>query len=199
MSRTVKIISVFLLVAGIILLALPIIFIWLISDYERYVWLINGPYPFSHLGGGPFQLWVMTLLGFLGVISLAISILFRKNKGAFDMKTTTLVIAFLLGIVGVFLTLKPLQSAVVNSFEECVEAGYPVAESYPRQWQCATPDPDGRSFVETVPPDSLVTEKPTGDSDVVCTMDVKQCPDGTYVGRIPPDCEFAPCPGKKAQ
>ena len=27
-----------------------------------------------------------------------------------------------------------------------------------------------------------------------CTRDAKQCPDGSYVGRIPPSCEFAPCP-----
>ncbi len=29
---------------------------------------------------------------------------------------------------------------------------------------------------------------------VACTQDAKLCPDGTYVGRVPPDCEFAPCP-----
>ncbi|MCX6813099.1 MAG: GerMN domain-containing protein [Candidatus Azambacteria bacterium] len=29
---------------------------------------------------------------------------------------------------------------------------------------------------------------------VACTRDVKLCPDGSYVGRIPPKCEFAPCP-----
>jgi hypothetical protein len=29
----------------------------------------------------------------------------------------------------------------------------------------------------------------------VCTMDAKLCPDGSYVGRIAPNCEFAPCPG----
>ena len=29
---------------------------------------------------------------------------------------------------------------------------------------------------------------------VVCTTDVKLCSDGSYVGRVPPDCEFAPCP-----
>jgi hypothetical protein len=28
----------------------------------------------------------------------------------------------------------------------------------------------------------------------VCTADAKICPDGSAVGRIPPDCEFAPCP-----
>lgn len=26
-----------------------------------------------------------------------------------------------------------------------------------------------------------------------CTMDAKVCPDGTYVGRIPPYCQFAAC------
>ena len=30
---------------------------------------------------------------------------------------------------------------------------------------------------------------------VACTMDAKICPDGSAVGRIGPDCEFAPCPG----
>jgi len=29
---------------------------------------------------------------------------------------------------------------------------------------------------------------------VACTMDAKICPDGTSVGRVAPDCEFAPCP-----
>lgn len=32
---------------------------------------------------------------------------------------------------------------------------------------------------------------------VACTMDAKQCPDGSYVGRIGPDCEFATCPSAK--
>lgn len=29
---------------------------------------------------------------------------------------------------------------------------------------------------------------------VACTQDALLCPDGSYVGRVPPDCEFAPCP-----
>ncbi len=29
---------------------------------------------------------------------------------------------------------------------------------------------------------------------VVCTLDAKMCPDGSYVGRISPNCEFAMCP-----
>ncbi|MBI3115305.1 MAG: hypothetical protein HYZ09_02320 [Candidatus Kerfeldbacteria bacterium] len=29
---------------------------------------------------------------------------------------------------------------------------------------------------------------------VACTADAKQCPDGSYVSRVPPSCEFAACP-----
>ncbi len=29
---------------------------------------------------------------------------------------------------------------------------------------------------------------------VACTMDAMQCPDGSYVGRVAPSCQFAPCP-----
>lgn len=31
----------------------------------------------------------------------------------------------------------------------------------------------------------------------VCTLDAKLCTDGTAVGRVPPDCDFAPCPSQK--
>jgi hypothetical protein len=33
-----------------------------------------------------------------------------------------------------------------------------------------------------------------GSGGVACTQDAKQCPDGSFVGRVPPTCEFAPCP-----
>ncbi len=29
---------------------------------------------------------------------------------------------------------------------------------------------------------------------VFCTMDAMECPDGSFVGRIAPNCEFAACP-----
>ena len=33
------------------------------------------------------------------------------------------------------------------------------------------------------------------DTDVIaCPQDARQCADGSYVGRVPPDCEFLPCP-----
>ncbi len=43
------------------------------------------------------------------------------------------------------------------------------------------------TVIDKVPPE-------TEDEIVFCTMDVKICPDGSAVGRIAPDCEFASCP-----
>lgn len=36
----------------------------------------------------------------------------------------------------------------------------------------------------------LVSTPPTS----ICTLDAKICPDGSSVGRVPPNCDFAPCP-----
>ncbi len=36
-----------------------------------------------------------------------------------------------------------------------------------------------------------VLKKP---AQVACTQEAKQCPDGSYVGRVGPNCDFAPCP-----
>ncbi|MBC7836206.1 hypothetical protein H7X87_00295 [Acetobacteraceae bacterium] len=35
---------------------------------------------------------------------------------------------------------------------------------------------------------------PWAEERVVCTADAQQCPDGSYVGRTGPNCEFASCP-----
>lgn len=35
-------------------------------------------------------------------------------------------------------------------------------------------------------------------SPVACTQEAKQCPDGSYVGRTGPNCEFAACPGSSS-
>ena len=41
-----------------------------------------------------------------------------------------------------------------------------------------------------------VMEEPT-DEGTFCTADAKLCPDGSYVGRQGPRCEFAPCPDER--
>jgi tryptophan-rich sensory protein len=36
--------------------------------------------------------------------------------------------------------------------------------------------------------------KVSPEDSVFCTLEAKLCPDGSYVGRTAPDCEFSPCP-----
>lgn len=46
----------------------------------------------------------------------------------------------------------------------------------------------------------LLMKQPTKESPtppnggVACTMEAKQCPDGSYVSRTGPKCEFSACP-----
>lgn len=59
----------------------------------------------------------------------------------------TIVIAVVaLTLVLVFFVLDDQQNQAINSFDECVAAGYPVLESYPEQ--CKTPD--GKSFTRDI-------------------------------------------------
>jgi hypothetical protein len=51
-----------------------------------------------------------------------------------------------------------------------------------------TPDPTTTSY--------SVDLAVSCDEPVVCTADVKICPDGSGVPRVPPTCEFAACPGE---
>lgn len=37
---------------------------------------------------------------------------------------------------------------------------------------------------------------PEEPEQVFCTQDAKLCPDGSYVGRVPPSCGFAACPSE---
>ena len=89
----------------------------------------------------------------------------------------------------------PVQNEI-TSFEECQAAGYPIMESYPER--CAIPD--GKTFTRTIVPEPSVTDqnkpvgpKPVPEEPVICTMDAFQCPDGSWVGRTGPNCEFV-CP-----
>lgn len=48
-------------------------------------------------------------------------------------------------------------------------------------------------------PPKQPADKPTTPEPVFCTMDAKLCPDGSYVGRTGPNCEFTPCPTSPSQ
>ena len=39
----------------------------------------------------------------------------------------------------------------------------------------------------------------TQNQPIACTADAKICPDGTAVGRVGPNCEFAPCPNNQSK
>jgi hypothetical protein len=43
-------------------------------------------------------------------------------------------------------------------------------------------------------PDPAEFKNPNEKEPVACTMDAKLCPDGSYVGRVGPNCEFKECP-----
>ncbi len=68
------------------------------------------------------------------------------------MKKTIVILLVIFLIVGGFMFLYKEASSPslsqIKSFEDCVDAGYPILESYPRQ--CNTPD--GRNFVEDITP-----------------------------------------------
>lgn len=41
-----------------------------------------------------------------------------------------------------------------------------------------------------------IIDIPNSNNPIMCTMDAKQCPDGSYVGRTGPNCEFEKCPSE---
>lgn len=51
----------------------------------------------------------------------------------------------------------------------------------------------GMNYQKIIEENRKISATPTPTKSVACTMEVKICPGGTPVGRVPPDCEFAPC------
>ena len=55
--------------------------------------------------------------------------------------------------------------------------------------------PESNLFIDKLTPtSSLLRKESPSENAIRCTADVKKCPDGSYIGRIPPSCSFAPCP-----
>ena len=55
-------------------------------------------------------------------------------------------------------------------------------------------DATAEPVVEVPEQPAAPAEEPAVEEPVACTMDAKVCPDGSSVGRVAPDCEFAACP-----
>jgi hypothetical protein len=70
-----------LLGAGLLLVASPIVISWFIhGDTERYLWIINGPVPFSSLGSGPIQLYLYAGLVAFGCILIVTALVARRRS-----------------------------------------------------------------------------------------------------------------------
>ncbi len=57
-----------------------ILYLFIHGNYERYIWILNGPYPFSHFGGGPFQLFMYAILFIVGICIMGISRTMKKRS-----------------------------------------------------------------------------------------------------------------------
>ncbi len=79
---------------------------------------------------------------------------------------------------------------IEGGFSACVQASARTKGfgSFVRQLRSITPNPNTTAY-------SLNPVAACTDDVTFCTEDAKQCPDGSYVGRVAPSCEFAPCPG----
>lgn len=69
-----------LLGLGLIFVISPIVLYWFIhGNYERYFRIINGPYPFSNFGSGPFQLFIYAGLFLLGIVLISTTLALKKK------------------------------------------------------------------------------------------------------------------------
>jgi len=71
---------------GMMLILAPgFLYWWIHGNYERYLWIIGGPAPYSKFGSGPYQLAMYGCLVIVGVFLLiAAKILQRRFYGQKD-------------------------------------------------------------------------------------------------------------------
>lgn len=61
------------IIGSTFLASIPFLWWFIHGDYERYLWIINGPFPFSHMGSAPFQLLIFVSLFIAGTLLILIS------------------------------------------------------------------------------------------------------------------------------
>lgn len=72
--------SLFLGLGCIAFLSPIIINRWIHGSYERYLWIINGPRPYSNFGSGPYQMVNFLILPLIiGIALISIAIIIRKQ------------------------------------------------------------------------------------------------------------------------
>ncbi len=112
------------------------------------------------------------------------------NKNTLLIVSILLVIAFFSSIVAAY------QMGVRYGEETILPMSItptPIVEEMPPvQIDPVMPSDEGN----TMPGEQGQRTPSIEDQQVACTMEAKICPDGSSVGRMPPNCEFAPCPGQ---
>ncbi len=92
-----------------------------------------------------------------------------------------------------FTALLVMGITLYASFQEAIR---PDAEHYeiitvPRDVEIPESE---ENEVDIISPSEITEEVSAPEEEMVfCTMDAKQCPDGSYVGRVAPSCAFASC------
>lgn len=81
-------------------------------------------------------------------------------------------------------------------WREVAEAPQPVVTDSTEDIATTSPYNDAPATTTTTPgsAETPLPAKPDDGGAVACTMDAKICPDGSAVGRVGPNCEFAACP-----
>lgn len=140
--------------------------------YVRNVLVQKIFYTINHANWRGLFVYCFYLLKDYSNLTLSITTLMTKVSRAQIIRIVALLLL-------VFLIVYPLltreEAPVITSFQECMDAGYPIMESYPRQCNVG-----GNNFVEDIAP---IQEPGKEDEAVFCTMDAKICPDGSAVGR----------------
>lgn len=92
----------------------------------------------------------MMILWWVGFILLLMGVSYKRkvkpmNKDRQKRMMVFSLILIVVLVIGIFFLMVTENSLPIDSFEECVSAGYPVMESYPRQ--CRAND---QTFVEQI-------------------------------------------------
>ena len=126
----------------------------------------------------------------------AVNIALGSTGGPLDnaaLQTVRQVIGYAVarGTVDTFMVLS--SGEIEGGISACAEAGFLTEQQEFTAFvqQLHSIHPQAGTFFTVQP-----TEHCVRDADVVCTLDAKECLDGSFVGRVPPSCEFAPCPGE---
>jgi hypothetical protein len=107
---------------------------------------------------------------------------------AFDTVRQVIGHAVASGVIEKFIV---LGRGVEGGFSACAEAA-PAGQvenlnAVINQLNAIRPNPQTTAY-------SVTPVEGCNNETVFCTQDAFQCPNGSFVGRVPPSCEFAPCP-----